>query len=109
MGVDEKDIDEKGLKAVLKGRTKVSPDWIPSLKQMLSFLAKSNALLPDAKLRQALGSYIRGSDGFLGHNEFNLFVHNEYFVKDIPELKTAFEKMEPVLNYIIENLNKDAK
>lgn len=105
LGIVESDIVESELKEALKSRIKVSRDWVPSLRNMLVYLSKSQQLLPDAKLRQALQSYLRGNGGFLGHNEFNLFVHNEYFVKDIAELKNAFEQMEPILAHIIDNLN----
>ena len=104
LNIDENSIKEEDLKKAIKSKTKIPPTWVPGLKQMLSHLAKSETLLPDVKLRQALGGYLKGNDNFLGHNDFNLFVHNEYFVKNVKELKVAFNQMHPILDYIIDKI-----
>ncbi len=79
-------------------------DWTPSLKHMLSYLSKNADLLPEGKLRSALGSYVGKNETFLDHNDFNLLVHNEYFTKDGNDLKKVFEQMKPILNFINQQL-----
>jgi hypothetical protein len=103
-GVADARILDKDLKKALRYRGTVSPDWVPSLKHMLVHLSQSELLLPDNKLRQALSGYVKGNSEYLSHNDFNLLVHNEYYIRSPHDLKTAWDQMQPILAYINQQL-----
>jgi predicted DNA-binding protein YlxM (UPF0122 family) len=103
LGVLEENIDETDLKKVLGIKTGVPSAWVPSLRQMLGHLTSSNTILSDVKLKQALIGYIKGHEDYLGHNDLNLLVHNEYYTKTKVELKKTWENLYPVLSFINEN------
>jgi hypothetical protein len=104
-GLGVLDYNKKELKKIVNLKSGISKDWIPSLKHMLSFLSKSAELLPDARLRQALASYVKGNNSFLDHSDFNLLAHNEYILKDGADLKKVWSQLLPVLLHINNNLN----
>jgi hypothetical protein len=106
IGVKKELINEKELQKAIRPKTGVSTEWIPSLKHMLSHIAKNEHLLPETKLRSTLGSYVGKNETFLDHNDFNLLVHNEYFIKDGADLKKSFDQMRPIMNYIIQQLSQ---
>jgi len=104
LGIEEGNINHIALKKALGLKTGVGQNWVPSLKQMLLFIVASEDLLPDIKLRQALFSYLKGNDGYLGHSDLNLLVHNEYFLKGKQELKDTWEHLYPLLSYLNEDV-----
>lgn len=103
LGILENDINESDFKKILGIKTGVSSAWVPSLRQMLGHLTSSDALLPDVKLKQALIGYVKGHEDYLGHNDLNLLVHNEYYTQTKVELKKTWEKLYPILRFINEN------
>lgn len=103
-GLNEDEIDLKKLEKALLVKRGVSPDWIPSLKQMLSYIVSSKDLITDSRLKQALTAYIKGNEEFLGHNDLNLLVHNEYYLKSDPkQLKDTWNQLFPILKYFYES------
>ncbi|WP_140484972.1 ParB N-terminal domain-containing protein [Flavobacterium sp. GSA192] len=78
----------------------------PSLKYMLTHIANSTTLIEDEKLKQALQGYIRNDIKLLGHSDFNLLVHNEYYTADAEELKKIWVQIFPLLNYFVIQLKK---
>jgi len=78
----------------------------PSLKYMLSHISNSQTLVSDDKLRQALQGYIRNDIKLLGHSDFNLLVHNEYYTADAEELKKVWTQIFPLLDYFVTQLKK---
>lgn len=78
----------------------------PSLKYMLSHIASSTTLIEDDKLKQALQGYIRNDIKLLGHSDFNLLVHNEYYTAEAEELKKIWVQIFPLLNYFVTQLKK---
>ena len=105
LGIPEEAINEKDMLKIMKLKTSISPDWVPSLKHMLAFLSSNATLLPDNKQRSALGSYVNKNNTYLDHSDFNLLVHNEYFIKDGKDIKKAFNQMQPILQHIIQQLS----
>ncbi|ETN94408.1 hypothetical protein P278_23500 [Zhouia amylolytica AD3] len=104
MGIDVESLDQDSLKKVI-GLDKVySNDRVPSLREMLVFISKSEGLVPDGKLRQALGGYLNSNTKLLGHSEYNLLVHNEYFTAEPEELKLVWSQMQPLLEYLISEI-----
>jgi hypothetical protein len=79
---------------------------VPSLKYMLSHISSSSTLITDDKLKQALQGYIRNDTKLLGHNDFNLLVHNEYYTADYEELKKVWTQLYPLLEYFVIQLKK---
>lgn len=107
-GIKESTIDEKELGKLIKLKRKaISPDWVPSLMMMLSYLVKNEALIPNTKLRQALSKYLNGSDGYISHSDLNLLVHNEYYIKNGEDLKKIWEQMSPLLEDINIKLSEE--
>lgn len=106
LNVVESSINENAFVKALGGKPGIKKNWIPTLKQMLVFISKSDTLLPDIKLRQALTSYVKGNSSYLDHNDFNLLVHNEYYIKSTKDLKEAWDQVFPFITYIIQQLNK---
>lgn len=109
LGVKPEKIKEDILKKVLKIRGGVNKDFIPSLRYMLVFISKAD-LIEDKKLKQALESYLRKgdkTDKVIGHNEFNLLVHNEYYTNDKDDLKSAWRKLEPFLAYMVNHISNN--
>jgi hypothetical protein len=104
LGVTE--FDETKLGKIINVNSGISKDWVPSLKHMLSFLSKNDTLLPDVKLRQALASYVSGSNDYLDHSDFNLLVHNEYYLKHGDDLKIVWDQLKPILEYINQHISK---
>lgn len=78
----------------------------PSLKYMLAHIANSQTLVEDDKLKQALQGYIRNNNKLLGHNDFNLLVHNEYYTADADELKKVWIQIFPLLDYFVTQIKK---
>lgn len=108
LGIPEDSIDKSALLKALKLKGSLGRDFIPSLRFMLSYLADSD-LIQEAKLKAALKSYLNKNnsiDKVIGHNEFNLLVHNEYYTNDAVELKAAWDKLEPILEYMIKEIKK---
>jgi len=105
LGVLEDSISSNSLIKALGGKPGIKRDWIPSLKQMLVFITKSEALMPDVRLRQALSSYVNGNDRYLDHNDFNLLVHNEYYLSGASSLKEAWTQLFPLITYMNQQLN----
>ena len=92
------------LKKALSLKTGVSQYWVPTLKQMLDYIAQDEGILDDLKLRQALSAYLaKGNEDFLGHHDLNLLVHNEYYIKNKAELKKTWDKLYPILAFIQKN------
>ncbi len=107
LGVRESKIDITQIQKSLKLKSSLSKDFIPSLRYMLDFLAKSE-LITEAKLKQSLQSHLNTGkqlDKVIGHNEFNLLVHNEYYTNDAEELKAAWGKLQPILEYMINDIS----
>lgn len=100
LGIKEEDINIADLKKAMSIKTGVGSHWVPSLKQMLQYVSSSESLVPDIKLRQALKGYINGHDDYLGHNDFNLLVHNEYYSKGKKELKETWDQLYPILAFM---------
>jgi hypothetical protein len=100
LGIDVDDYDEKELKKAIGIKTIHDSKKIPSLKYMLVHMVKSD-LITDGKLRQALEGYLGTNTKLLGHNEYNLLVHNEYFTTDPEELKLVWEQMQSLLEFLI--------
>lgn len=93
-------LSEGELKKILSLKTGVSQLWVPSLKQMLTYIAEHESLLNDLKLRQALSAYLKGNEEYLGHHDLNLLVHNEYYIKNKKNLKDTWDKLYPILDFI---------
>lgn len=106
LGVDEETIDIEKLKKSAKLSGNLKGDWIPSLYRMLGVIASSNTLIEDDKMRQALKSYMGKDPNFIGHNEFNLLVHNEYYTADAEELRNIWTKLFPILEYFANTIKK---
>jgi len=105
----EKEIDIAKLTKVLKLNGGISKDFIPSLRFMLAHLTKSD-LITEPKLKSTLQSYLNKDskvDKVIGHNEFNLLVHNEYYINDPDELKAVWDKLEPILEYMVDNIKSN--
>nr|WP_199001307.1 hypothetical protein [Flavobacterium sp. ASV13] len=101
------DIDEADLKKSVGINESIGRENLtPSLKYMLAHIANSSTLLEDDKLRQALHGYIRNNTKLLGHNDFNLLVHNEYYTADADELKKVWIQIFPLLDYFATQLKK---
>jgi hypothetical protein len=101
------DIDDGNLRksvGINEGIDRTS--LVPSLKPMLSHIASSTTLVTDDKLRQALQGYIRNDVKLLGHIDFNLLVHNEYYTADSEELKKVWIQIFPLLDYFVTQLKK---
>ena len=101
-------IDDEKFKKAIKLKGSVTKGFIPSLRFMLDYLAKSE-LITETKLKHSLQSYLNKDskiDKIIGHNEFNLLVHNEYYTNDADELKLAWNKLEPILEYMINEIKK---
>jgi hypothetical protein len=79
---------------------------VPSLKYMLSHISSSPTLITDDKLKQALQGYIRNDIKLLGHTDFNLLVHNEYYTADSEELKKVWNQLFPLLEYFVTQLKQ---
>lgn len=77
---------------------------VPSLKHMLSHIADSDEYLEDEKLKQALQAYLKNTTKLLGHNDFNLLVHNEYYTADADELQKAWAQLYPMLDFFIKTV-----
>jgi hypothetical protein len=106
--VKENRIDRTKLQKVLKLKGSLSKDFIPSLRYMLDYLAKSD-VISEAKLKQTLQSHLNKNDTLnkiIGHNELNLLVHNEYHHTDIADLKSAWNRLEPLLEYMINEIKE---
>lgn len=103
--------DEKfknDLKKELKLSGGVPKNFIPSLKFMLSHIVSSD-LLEEPKMKSSLQSHLNSSkkiEKIIGHNEFNNLVHNEYYPSDSSELQEAWEKLFPILEFMVNNLKK---
>lgn len=107
LGIKESKIEETRIQKSAKLKGSLNSDFIPSLRYMLDYLAKSD-LITEPKLKASLSSYItKGNtiDKVIGHNEFNLLVHNEYYTNDADELKSAWNKLEPILEYMVNEIN----
>jgi hypothetical protein len=105
LGVADDTISQSSLIKAMGGKPSIRRDWIPSLKQMLVYIAKSETLIPDARLQQALNSYVKGNDSYLDHNDFNLLVHNEYYLSDPKSLKEAWSQLFPLITYMNQQLS----
>ncbi len=104
LGINVEKVGEKDLRKAIGIKTTLNSNKIPSLKYMLAFIAKSPELIPDGKLRQALIGYVGNNTKLLGHNEYNLLVHNEYFTTDPKELRIVWEQMQPLLEFLISEI-----
>lgn len=94
------------LKKHLKLTGNVPKDFVPSLKFMLSYIAKSD-LLDEPKMKSSLNSHLSSSkkiEKIIGHNELNNLVHNEYYPSDSSELQESWEKLFPLIEYMVNNL-----
>jgi hypothetical protein len=105
ISISEPLIIENDFIKALGGKPGIKKGWIPTLRQMLVYIAKSDVLLPDARLRQALSSYVKGNDSYLDHNDFNLLVHNEYYLTGARDLKEAWNKLFPLITHINQQLS----
>lgn len=94
---------EKEIKRALSLKTGVSQQWIPTLKQMLTFIVEDETILTDLRLKQALTAYLKGNEDYLGHQDLNMLVHNEYHIKNKSELKKTWDKLYPILEFIQKN------
>jgi hypothetical protein len=103
-GGSQTKIKKYNIQKELKLKQNVSKDWVPSLKHMLVYLSKADNLLSDNKMKQALSSYVKGSGSLLDHNDINLLVHNEYFIKDASDLRKTFKQLKPILDHIHKQL-----
>jgi hypothetical protein len=101
-GINE-EYTENELKKALSLKTGVPRHWIPTLKQMLNFIVEDEAILTDLKLKQALSEYLKGNQEYLGHQDLNMLVHNEYYIKNKSELKKTWDKLYPILAFIQRN------
>lgn len=99
----QNEFSEHELSKALSLKTGVSQYWIPTLKQMLTFIAEDENILPDLKLKQALSGYLKGHEEYLGHHDLNMLVHNEYYIKNKSELKKTWDKLYPILEFIQKN------
>lgn len=97
--------DEKLRKSFLINDN-LKPNQVPSLKIMLEHIASSSTLITDDKLKQALIGYLRTNTKLLGHNDFNLLVHNEYYVADSDELIKIWSQIFPLLDYFVTQLKQ---
>lgn len=96
------------LKKQLKLNGGVPKDFVPSLKFMLSHLVKSSTL-DEPKMKSSLQSHLASSkkvDKIIGHNELNNLVHNEYYPTDSAELQEVWEKLYPIIEYMVLNIKK---
>lgn len=96
------------LKKELKLSGGVPRNFVPSLKFMLSHIVSSD-LLEEPKMKSSLQSHLNSSnkiEKIIGHNEFNNLVHNEYYPSDSSELQDAWEKLFPILEFMVSNLKK---
>ncbi|MDM1506451.1 hypothetical protein HX079_11575 [Myroides odoratimimus] len=100
------DISDSELRKALGIDVIERSSFVPSLKFMLSHIANSPILIDDSKLKQALQGYVRNDLKILGHNDFNLLVHNEYYTADPEELKKVWNQMYPILEYFVTQLKK---
>ncbi len=101
------DIDEGELKKSVGINESIDrSSLVPSLKYMLSHIASSTTLVTDDKLKQALQGYIRNDTKLLGHIDFNLLVHNEYYTADAEELKKVWTQIFPLLDYFATQLKQ---
>lgn len=97
--------DNKLRKAVCINDSIERSTLIPPLKFMLSHMADSSInLIDDNRLKQALQGYIRNNTKLLGHNDFNLLVHNEYYTSDPKELQLVWTQMHPLLEYLVQQI-----
>lgn len=107
----EHDIEEESIKkrSLTKALSKKSlpNDWTPSLYHMLAHLAKNDVgLISNAKIKEALKQYLRLKGGSLTHNDFNMFVHNEYSITPSPkEINDQWTPIRPLLKLMIEQLD----
>lgn len=102
-GYSNQDVKEQEIKKALNLKSGVSQYWVPSLKQMLTFIVEEPNILTDLKLRQALEGYLKGHDEYLSHQDLNMLVHNEYYIKNRTELKKTWDKLYPLLEFIQKN------
>lgn len=101
------DISEHDLKKSVGINESIGKaNLVPSLKYMLGHIANSQVLIEDDKLKQALQGYIRNNTKLLGHNDFNLLVHNEYYTADSDELKKVWIQIFPLLDYFVTQIKK---
>jgi hypothetical protein len=102
----EEEIDIAKLSRALKLNGGISKEFTPSLRYMLDHLTKSD-LISEPKLKSTLQSYLNKDskvDKVIGHNEFNLLVHNEYYINDQEGLKSVWDKLESILEYMVNNI-----
>jgi len=102
-GLDKDLFNNTEIKKIVSFKTGVPEQWIPSLRQMLIFITEDSSIIGDSKLNQALIEYLKGKDEYLGHQDLNLLVHNEYYIKNKSELKKTWDKLYPILDFIQKN------
>lgn len=102
-GFDKNFFNNNEIKKIMALKTGVPEQWIPSLRQMLVFITEDTSILGDNKLNQALVEYLKGKDEYLGHQDLNMLVHNEYYIKNKSELKKTWDKLYPILDFIHKN------
>ncbi|AQX87852.1 MULTISPECIES: ParB/Srx family N-terminal domain-containing protein [Elizabethkingia] len=105
---DLDDSFKEELKKQLKLNGGVPKDFVPSLKFMLSHLVKSS-ILDEPKMKSSLQSHLSSSkkvEKIIGHNELNNLVHNEYYPTDSAELQEVWEKLYPLIEYMVLNIKK---
>lgn len=102
-GLAKESYSETEIKKALSLKTGVSKDWVPSLRQMLVFIVADCSILNNSKLNQALNEYLNGKEEYLGHQDLNMLVHNEYYIKNKGELKKTWDKLFPILEFIQKN------
>lgn len=107
LGVSEDEIDDKKLSKNLKLSGGIGSDWTPSLMFMLDYIASSDTLIDNERMRQALKSYIGKDTKIIGHKEFNLLVHNQYYTVETNELRAVWDKLYPMIEYLVKTVNSD--
>ena len=106
LSVSLDDIDDSKLRPAFLINDNLKQNQVPSLRIMLDHISTSSTLITDEKLKQALVGYLRTNTNLLGHNDFNLLVHNEYYTADAEELKKVWTMIFPLLDYFVTQLKQ---
>ena len=78
-------------------RQSVGRNWVPTLKEMLSYSIKERTIPLDAKANQAITKLLSDRNSPLSIDGMNGFTHNNYLTPTESELRALMTRIRPIL------------
>ncbi|WBO83612.1 hypothetical protein [Hymenobacter yonginensis] len=102
-GIDETPED---IKRILKLREELPERWKPSLGFMLKYFNDhATELIAHPSIREAFQGYVR-QQNTVTQSEFNLFVHNPFFIANPTVLQEFWSNFAPFITFLIKGITE---